>query len=357
IMQHCSPWDIVQLHRTSKPLRAFIDTHKHVWIATQRNLWVPPVPILESSGHRTQSAYALYLFGGGSCTWCSKFTPRQPFEFAFRFRACSPSCTKLLMSDVNIYMDKSKTYDNFSWGRWLPRQQYQSGQVKYNGYSKRDIKYADRERQQAIDVDNRSSRRDPLGIPCRTVAQLDEECLKRERSRAARTEHSSRLKAWQDAYYKQKAQVSRINYDYIKLLSGVEGKKAQGILRTPKGEAIFEAFNRDLTRITYTVWMENRELLFAQLEYMLNGVFPAGMVGRPNDKLLCSYCPRLIKVKGMADHVVDKHPEQNPDAIPFIRSRDEKHCDECPASKRVYTKRGLKDHKLNKHATTSLSDK
>ncbi|KAJ7746969.1 hypothetical protein B0H16DRAFT_1692545 [Mycena metata] len=351
-MTHCSPHDLVQLQTTSRSLHAFLNTHKHLWTAAQGNVGLPPVPIVEAGGNRTSAACAIFIFGGGACTWCSKFTPAQPFSFVFRFRACSPSCLKLLLSDVSLYVDKSKTYEDFSWGRWLPRSKLHS---PFNVYSKRDIKYAGRERQQAIGIDNHSSRRDPLGIPHRTVAQLNEVCLKRARSRDALTEHALRLVSWQTEYFKLKATVSRANYDFIKLMSAVEGKKAQGILRTPKGTALFQAFNRDLTKLTFTVWLENRALLFAQLGCMLDGVFPVGTVGRPNDKLRCPYCPRLIKVKGMADHVVDKHPDHDPDTIPFIQKRDKKHCSECPSSKRLYTKRGLKDHKLNKHSTTLLS--
>jgi hypothetical protein len=49
----------------------------------------------------------------------------------------------------------------------------QSGDI-IHVYSTRATKYATRELEQAFGVDRGNSRRDPLGFPCRTVAQLKE---------------------------------------------------------------------------------------------------------------------------------------------------------------------------------------
>ncbi|KAF7335550.1 hypothetical protein MVEN_02208900 [Mycena venus] len=136
-------------------------------------------------------------------------------------------------------------------------------------------------------------------------------------------------------------------------MSAVEDKKLQGILRCPTMARILAAFNRDLALLTHTVWMDNRIAILMELKYMMDRILPEETLGRRNDKVRCSYCPRLNKAKGMSDHVVDKHKDQNPDAIPFIPVRNEKHCANCPDSKRVFTKRGLADHKLHRHSKQS----
>ncbi|KAJ6496025.1 hypothetical protein C8R45DRAFT_984778 [Mycena sanguinolenta] len=140
----------------------------------------------------------------------------------------------------------------------------------------------------------------------------------------------------------------------VKLMSAVDDVNFRGLLRCPRLKYVFEAFNRDLALLTHTVWMHNRSAILTEFKYMKNGVFSEGMVGHQSDKLRCSYCPRLITVKGMADHIVDKHKGQNPDEIPFIPNAkgDKKHCPDCPDSKRLFTKRGLEDHKSVKHSTT-----
>ncbi|KAJ7932130.1 hypothetical protein B0H13DRAFT_1956626 [Mycena leptocephala] len=360
ILEHCSPSDLVQLEIVSKGLRAFIRSNMHLWTAALGNVsrgecpGVPSLPVVEASGNYSQSAYALFIFGGGSCSWCSKWTELQPFQWIFRFRACSSPCKDLLISDVNLYFDTTKQYDDHSWGKWLPRMMriQQSGDI-IHVYSTRATKYATRELEQAFGVDRGNSRRDPLGFPCRTVAQLKEECAKRERSRPALHRNGLQLEEWQKRYVQQKSIVFCENFEFIKRVSAVENKKHQGILRCPTMARIFAAFNRDLALITETVWRENLPIIRAEFKYMLNGVLPDGMVGRRNDKVRCSYCPRLIKVKGMADHVVDKHKDQNPDVIPFIPKRDEKHCPECPDLKRLFTKRGLRDHTLYKHSESN----
>ncbi|KAJ7932048.1 hypothetical protein B0H13DRAFT_1956427 [Mycena leptocephala] len=314
ILEHCSPSDLVQLEIVSKGLRAFIRSNMHLWTAALGNVsrgecpGVPSLPVVEASGNYSQSAYALFIFGGGSCSWCSKWTELQPFQWIFRFRACSVSQRLLSLGQ----------YDDHSWGKWLPRMMriQQSGDI-IHVYSTRATKYATRELEQAFGVDRGNSRRDPLGFPCRTVAQLKEECAKRERSRPALHRNGLQLEEWQKRYVQQKSIVFCENFEFIKCVSAVENKKHQGILRCPTMARIFAAFNRDLALITETVWRENLPIIRAEFKYMVNGVLPDGMVGRRNDKVRCSYCPRLIKTQG---------PESG---------SDEKHCPECPDLKRL----------------------
>ncbi|KAJ7505704.1 hypothetical protein B0H11DRAFT_1975738 [Mycena galericulata] len=357
ILEHCSPFDLIQLEKTSRFLRSFIRAHQHLWVAAQVNVSrnkchrVPALPAVEASGNYSQTAYARRIFAGGKCSWCAKWTPLLPFNFTFRFRACSPACKALLSSDASIFVDKARKYENFSWGNWLPRVEERiANEAPFYAYSKKAIKDAERERHQSVGIDAGNSFRDPRGYPARSVQRLNQECERRARSRDVIHKNASALDKWRAAYISERESVSRANFQFLKRLSSHENKKVQGIIRCPTVARIFFAFNRDLAMITSTVWIHNKAAILAELKYMREGVTPAGMVLRPNDKMRCAYCPRLIKVKGMGDHVVDMHKGQNPDTIPSVPESTTKHCSGCPDSKRVFTTRGLADHKLNKHS-------
>ncbi|KAJ6553500.1 hypothetical protein DFH09DRAFT_1366143, partial [Mycena vulgaris] len=181
ILEFCSPFDLAQLGLASRTLRAFVTAHRHLWVAAQEKLArgdcpkLPALPAVKSSGNYSQWAYASWLFGGGPCTWCSKWTESQPINFVFSFRACSSTCTSLLFGETNFYVDKAKKYDDFFWGKWLPRleRKLPNGEA-IQVYVLRATKDAESERQQAIRVDSGNSHRDPKEFPRRTGKQLDE---------------------------------------------------------------------------------------------------------------------------------------------------------------------------------------
>lgn len=143
--------------------------------------------------------------------------------------------------------------------------------------------------------------------------------------------------------------VTRANLQFFKTRANLENRKVQAVLRTPTGASLALAFNRDLTLVTHTVWVQHRALILAEVDSMCAGIFPKGMNAGPNDKIRCAYCPRLLKMKGVADHVVDKHKDKNPNTIPGIQASKGKHCPDCPDSKCTFNGRAMKDHQLNKH--------
>ncbi|KAJ7484980.1 hypothetical protein B0H11DRAFT_2279269 [Mycena galericulata] len=359
ILEKCSPFDLAQLARTSTFLRSFLRVNSHLWKTAQVNLAqgdcppLPAPPVVEASGNYSQFAYALWLFDGGPCTWCSKWTDSQPCHFLFRFRSCSPRCRGILFSDVCMSTDKAKKYDDFFWGKWLSRkgQELPNGQVTYT-YSTQATKDALRERHQAIGVDGGNSWRDPKGFPVRTSQQLDAECDLRRLSRPAISKNAEELDAWYEAYVAQRAVVQKSNFNFLKGLCIEENKKVQGVLRCPTMARLFFAFNRDLQPITHTVWTQVRDLVLAELKFMGEGVFPEGVATRPNDKVRCTQCNQLLRAMSMADHVLSKHKGRNADTSacdgPEAKAR-ESHCRDCPSSRRLFTERGLRDHQLNKH--------
>jgi hypothetical protein len=93
------------------------------------------------------------------------------------------------------------------------------------------------------------------------------------------------------------------------------------------------------------------------------------MVARRNDKIRCAHCPRLLRVWAMASHLADKyvvsdvgvtrrvsplhgyrHQDTDIDVMPATAP-----CPDCPGSKRMFTNRGLMDHRLNKYVDHVLT--
>ncbi|KAJ6542056.1 hypothetical protein DFH09DRAFT_1089387 [Mycena vulgaris] len=308
------PKDVgLALSLTSRFLRSFISANKYLWTAGRFNLArrksprLPAPPVVEANGNYSQSAYAFWVFGGGPCT---------------------ATCKALLMSDPSLRVDKTKKYDDFSWGKWLPRgQQVHQAlnlQITYYVYSRRATDHAERECQQAIGVDAGNSRRDPLGFPRRTVQHLNAECALRQQARDALAKNACELDIWQQAYFAERVVVSQKNFEFLKLMSTVEDQKVQAVLQCPTAARLCFAFNRDLAYITYTakttelVWTQHRTGIFAELKFMLEGVFPTGMEARYNDKKRCSYCPRLIKTQGPRSGHHPRNPKMPAEALPRL---------------------------------------
>ncbi|KAJ7187083.1 hypothetical protein C8R46DRAFT_1058798 [Mycena filopes] len=357
ILEHCSPLDLVQLSRTSGFLRTFINTNSHLWAIAQNNMArgvcpeIPVLPGIEASGDYTQSACARFLFEGGACTTCSEWTSLPPQNFTFRFRACSSKRCRILPNSV--WTDTSGKYDDFHWGNWLPRlrivEELPNGEtaITYSD-SRLAIDKAEKERKYAVAVDVGSLEQD-LRFVRRTVLQLNEECERRARSRPALLENATALQAWYPLYLTEHAAVLVGNVKILKNYALAEKKKFQGIMRCPTIVALFTAFNRDLSSITHTVWTHNRERVLRELNAMKGGAFPSGMAPPHNDKVRCAQCPKLVRASNMHHHVLDKHPTVDV-AEPLIPQREGPNpCPKCPRSKRRYTKRGLKDHRLKKH--------
>ncbi|KAJ6552006.1 hypothetical protein DFH09DRAFT_1086127 [Mycena vulgaris] len=289
------PKDVgLALSLTSRFLRSFISANKYLWTAGRFNLArrksprLPAPPVVEANGNYSQSAYAFWVFGGGPCT---VGFPMYHLAFSFSTSTVVFRMNQFAASILVWRVDKTKKYDDFSWGKWLPRgQQVHQAlnlQITYYVYSRRATDHAERERQQAIGVDAGNSRRDPLGFPRRTVQQLNAECALRQQARDALAKNACELDIWQQAYFAERVVVSQKNFEFLKLMSTVEDQK-------------------------------HRTGIFAELKFMLEGVFPTGMEARYNDKKRCSYCPRLIKTQGPRSGHHPRNPKMPAEALPRL---------------------------------------
>ncbi|KAJ7907898.1 hypothetical protein B0H13DRAFT_1879122 [Mycena leptocephala] len=279
---------------------------------------------------------------------CSEWTDSQPVNFVFRFRACSSKCkAKIVFSSMHV----PKEHDNLHWGKWLPREIY----VQENGetthlYSIRAKKDAELERQQAIawtlathnfcllKRDRNADVESAPGLHSSRLVYFTRDC-----SFLTTHQNAFELETWHELYIAERELIFHKNLETLKGFALTENKKIQGVLRCPTIAPLFRAFNRDLTLITHTVWMQHRKRALVELKVLAEGVFPPGMVARRNVKIRCAHCPRLLRVWAMASHLADKHQDTDIDAMPATTP-----CPDCPGSKRMFTNRGLMDHRLNK---------
>ncbi|KAJ7057869.1 hypothetical protein C8F01DRAFT_326223 [Mycena amicta] len=134
---------------------------------------------------------------------------------------------------------------------------------------------------------------------------------------------------------------------------------------------VFSWFNRDLTSITLSAWMEHEKVILGEYNswrgITVAAPKPIGMPAsetahkpaRPQeapktaqDKILCPYCRRQFSSDSLSKHVVVKHPDVDPNAFapPGLL-----HCLQCPRSttsrhRRLFTGEGLLAHQLAEHS-------
>ncbi|KAJ7776105.1 hypothetical protein B0H16DRAFT_1505673, partial [Mycena metata] len=298
---------------------------------------VPMLPVAKASGNYTNSAYA-------RCVRNGRASRQSTLHFVLGF--VRQKSVKKRKAEL-VWVDIDRTYESFHWGKWLPRRVvgdpgFPNGETTYS-YSFPAIENAEREREYAVSLDAGNLEEDSNFV-WRTVEQLNEECDRRERSRPALLENAFELEAWHLLYAAEHERVLRQNLETFKSCALAEKTKFQGIMRCPTISAIFHAFNRDLTLITHTVWIQNRDRVLVELKAMSNGVLPPGVIPQHNDKIRCTHCSGLLRGSSMKDHLVDKHSDlvsKDP-----VAQRDKQNpCSQCPGSKRLYTQRGLKDHR------------
>ncbi|KAF7306326.1 hypothetical protein MIND_00423800 [Mycena indigotica] len=356
ILEKCSPYDLSQLSLTSKRIRALISRHPRIWQNAYDNISrgdcppPPACPQVEASGFYGKDAYAIWLFGGGPCTYCTKSTTGLPCDFIFRNRACSPKCYGILRSRSTNIIDTPKKYTNHVFTKWLAQRMLPSKSTPGDldlAFSRVLFKKAGRELEQAVNPKSQFTGE----FRRRTWTELKEEYSKRETSRPILHQNATDLTAWAELYQKEKVKVEKANREFMSSVSRAESIRLQQVLRCSTMKRLVSVFGRDLSLITFTVWMEYRRVILAELEVLL-----ASQKG----KAPCPYCDRFVKVLGIRDHMILSHQHEDPNATPYIRElgrdNEKRSCMECPFSKRprLFTPDALELHRLHCHDDTVL---
>ncbi|KAF7292827.1 hypothetical protein MIND_01181700 [Mycena indigotica] len=359
ILAQCSPYDLLQLSKTSHSFRNLIFDHAAtLWTAARQNLvrgdckLMPPCPQVEATGNYSQSAYFTWIFEEGPCTHCSRPTDSMPFLFALRHRACSSMCKGELTSPARFFRSTDPDIDVVmrEYGFWLPR--CAVGKTSQD----QDIYAFERSSLRAALQESNITRRSRPGILAdtrrRNTMELGQEYQKRARSRPALEQNAQQLQDWLKPYENEMKKTNALNSTFLKYQAQAEKKAIRQLLKCPSVVKIMKAFTRDLTLLTANVWLEYRDLILDELKVIQLGRAPPSTPTLfPQDKVACPFCSHSVKAKGLVSHVCRKHPTQNPDHLYFgsIQDSGKRHCGFCPGSQRVFTEAGLERHTLAMH--------
>ncbi|KAJ7651080.1 hypothetical protein FB45DRAFT_889579 [Roridomyces roridus] len=368
VFEQCSPRDLLHLSMTCKHFQELIRAHQFLWEVALVNVSgggcprVPALPKVTAKGNYTHEAYAQFIFGGGICSRpsCNKNTNTnpfhplvgQPYDFLFRFRACSSRCKKQI-EDNGVIQDVTRKRDNAEWGNWLPRELSDDSEPFYM-YARKAVEEAEEERRQAEIVDSGEVRFEAK-FPIRSGIDLDKERKRRARSHDAIQQNATLLLKWQKLYLSERERVSRLNSDFVQKMASSVNKKATGIKRTPTMGRLLDAFNRDLAPLTFTIWRQNRTAILEELESISQGAFPAGVTIHRHEKVRCPHClgsGRRFKAQILAIHIIDKHPGIDPSTLgPAVVPKGKRYCLECPGSHKLYAIHDLQKHKETAHSS------
>ncbi|KAF7311953.1 hypothetical protein MIND_00206900 [Mycena indigotica] len=153
----------------------------------------------------------------------------------------------------------------------------------------------------------------------------------------------------------EREEVEKLNRGYVRNICFTELVKLHVILKCATLNQVVFALNRDLALMTIsTVWVEIRSQVLLEYRDFVKCTVPGTIYC---SKSRCPYCGALVKIHGVSDHVVNKHPEINPNSIPKsslpAASQNKLHCLDCPVTKRkrVFTKTALAAHCKALHTT------
>ncbi|KAF7311990.1 hypothetical protein MIND_00210800 [Mycena indigotica] len=348
ILQHCSPFDLAQLSLATKSFRRILTGHPSLWKHAQLQTSRGTCPLLPECPPEsfTHEAYAAFIFGGGHCSHCSKLTNHLPFLSLFRFRSCSQQCKSALMSEERMFTDWGDINQTAFWSPWLPHFHSQVLGKTYRVYDRQAIALAWRELQDATAFTAGLARPFPNEFPARSTDELGLIHAKREQALASLTLNAQLVTEWAEHYLVEKRRMRETNLAFIKLVANCDNVSVRQVLECSGFQRIFAAFNRDLEKLTFTVWMEHRYAVLTEI----NGI----RFGRQKalvDQVECPHCQQSFGVEALSVHTVAKHSDVDPDLLPirppFMMGK--KHCRDCPKSDRVYTGQGLRAHQRAKH--------
>ncbi|KAF7327313.1 hypothetical protein MKEN_00308800 [Mycena kentingensis (nom. inval.)] len=354
VFAHSSPFDLATLEACSKDVRDFVSKHSTVLYANaQRGFAVgksrplPLKPVISSKGNFSEAAYATFIFGGGTCDNCSLPTDKLPCQYALRLRSCSKVCTRNLY-DASTCHIRCYTNDDYKiepWSDWLPFWRVFSEEHgrEIVGYLSKDVDRAVVERACAM-------RRDIELLQQHRITPRDEKTLNKEieirkQDLPVLVKNAKLLDAWAHNYFKQKKLCEDDNIEFIRLMGRVDNQRSSTLVRCPLVARLLAAFSRDLVKITTPVWALNYHQICQEYRAVKSGTLVPHKL-TDDDKIRCQWCPKMFKRIGMPLHVVDAHPDKNPDELIVKPAHMEgkRHCPECPGSYKAYSEIGMRDH-------------
>ncbi|KAF7309958.1 hypothetical protein MIND_00368400 [Mycena indigotica] len=159
---------------------------------------------------------------------------------------------------------------------------------------------------------------------------------------------------WAPFYVTEHQVVLRRNLEFIRSMAKMERIKHQTALHCPRLKKLLITFNRDLSLLTLSVWVHNRIEILTELNTMLGG-----RIRRPEiantEEIDCPVCNEVFRVIGIMDHVIESHPEIDPNEF-SLKPKDVVYCRQCVGAdrRRMFTLAGLEMHKTSEHDPSHL---
>ncbi|KAJ7082907.1 hypothetical protein B0H15DRAFT_803037 [Mycena belliarum] len=220
-MLKASPVELLAFQLLSRRFTRILAENPHCWAEARQNLNppVPPPPKVDAAGIWTESAYAQFIFGGGSCIAksCKKWTVRFPYSYGLRIRVCSR-----FASTPRRHYDAEARKINNSYltscaipGKRGLRQMGQTQRRHFRdwlAYDERDrtVAAADQEWFSARAITEKRKARPPVAV-VRTVDELKAEYKLRAEALPRIMENAKALQVWAHQFAEARKAMDSIN--------------------------------------------------------------------------------------------------------------------------------------------------
>ncbi|KAJ7658064.1 hypothetical protein B0H17DRAFT_1213299 [Mycena rosella] len=246
IMRLSGPADLASIGSVCALFYAILNQNSSCWAYARERLAIPgppcgaidwtsnqsPIPISQSYDHgSTERALIAYLFRGGNCT---------------------PNCRERIFS---IHFGKlvgidPKNISKKSAARWLLSHETGSGGV----YFKADVALAKATMRELRDSGK------PLAERYYACHLSSEDCMWT----------FNQLEMWKPEYLEAVKKIKDLNLKFLKPIAEQERRKLGNLLKSPTLLRVFEAFNRDLTRMGSNDWRVIKDVVRRELKAKLH---------------------------------------------------------------------------------------
>ncbi|KAJ7877342.1 hypothetical protein B0H13DRAFT_2668430 [Mycena leptocephala] len=252
ILQLSGPADLATLGSTCHLFRSILDANPSCWQYTRATLKIPAPPVgrvgncratagafeLQERGP-SEETYIRYLFGGGTCSVCGRWTAQIPCSLALEFRCCSKKCRSRVLSFHGHLLVKIKPSDlkNHPGIQWLVPHPSPDGHIYYR-----------------TDLNAVKQRIKSLGRECKTRDEFNYVDTLVTEYAECRMATFKDVETWTEDYLRCVRNARQLNLDFLKEIGRKEKQKVHTLLMSPTLQRVFTAFNRDLTRMGMNDW-------------------------------------------------------------------------------------------------------
>jgi len=331
-------------HTTYFSSKQHAEPLNHYWIIkrtgnARAGIWIPlyliplPWPLVETG----QKLHTSLLFSAAATVVSNPVRngrKTMPASFSLRMRFCSRNCRSLMGQVVGPIAGKAllkrRKQPHFeSFRLWLPILESGDEVPKYR-YSM--IKEYNTEFLQASNNSGSTA-----------LDDLQKTWAKRAEARSTITVNARALCEWAISYEAIKSEVLKSNVIFLKAVKPA-GTTFGKMMKSPTLAKHFNAFNRDLEKITFTVWYAIRRIVVQEIRDYDTALPSTGPIQR------CKQCPsstRIFTLEALLHHSLRMHDDTS--NLPTLQTGRERLCNLCLKSRKLFSAEGMTAHIKAKH--------